>query len=92
MPMYDYHCEANGRTVEVVHGMSMRLETWGDLCEYARLDLGDTPADSPIKRLVGGGSATNAPVTPSKQSKRWGEESKSLKHGPMAAPPRTKNW
>jgi hypothetical protein len=92
MPMYDYHCEANGRTVEVVHGMSRRFETWGELCEYAKLEPGATPLDAPVKRLVGGGSVTNSAVTPSKLSKRWGEESKSLKHGPMAAPPRGKNW
>jgi len=92
MPLYDYHCEANGRTVEVVHGMSTRLTTWGELCEQARIELGDTPADAPVRRLVGGGSAVNAPVTPSKQAKRWGEESKSLKHGPMAAPPRKGSW
>lgn len=92
MPMYDYHCEANGRTVEVVHGMSTRFETWGELCAYARLERGDTPADAPVRRLIGGGSAVNAPVTPSKQSKAWGEQSKSIHNGPMAAPMRTKNW
>ena len=92
MPYYEYQCAANGQTIEVRHGMSEELTTWGQLVDRAAVDLGDTPADSPVKRLVGGGSATNAPVTPSKQSKRWGEESKSLKHGPMAAPPRTKNW
>jgi hypothetical protein len=92
MPMYDYHCEANGRTVEVVHSMSKRLETWGELCALAGLERGDTPADAPVQRLVGGGSAVNAPVTPSKVNKAWGEKSKSIHHGPMAAPPRTKNW
>ena len=92
MPMYDYLCPANGRTVEVVHGMSVRLTTWGELCAHARLDAGDTPADAPVQRLVGGGSAVNAPVTPSKLNKAWGEKSKSIHSGPMAAPPRGKNW
>jgi len=92
MPMYDYQCEANGRTVEVVHSMSKRLETWGELCELAGLECGDTPLDAPVQRLIGGGSAVNSPVTPSKVNKAWGEKSKSIHHGPMAAPPRTKNW
>ncbi|MEX2481153.1 MAG: zinc ribbon domain-containing protein [Gammaproteobacteria bacterium] len=92
MPMYDYLCEANGHTVEVVHGMSTRLETWGEVCEHARLELGDTPADAPVKRLIGGGSAINSPVAPSKVSKAWGDKSKSIHSGPMAAPMRTKNW
>ena len=75
MPMYDYHCEANGRTVEVVHGMSTRFETWGELCAYARLERGDTPAE----RRCGAWSA--AAVNPGhavKQSKAWGEQSKSI--------------
>lgn len=89
MPLYDYHCPSNGQTIEVVHGISKRFETWGELCEYAKLELGDTPADSPVQRLVGSGSATNMAATTSKQLKAHGEASKSLKHGPMAAPMRT---
>lgn len=65
MPAYDYHCEANGRTVEVSHGMTTLLRTWGELCDAADLEVGDTPSDTPLRRvfsapLVGGGSAAGA--------------------------------
>ena len=52
MPKYDYHCEANGETIEVTHGMDERLETWGELCHLAKNDLGGTPADTPVKKLL----------------------------------------
>jgi hypothetical protein len=52
MALYDYYCEANDRTVEVRHGMSESLETWGDLCQVAGLESGDTPADAPVRRLM----------------------------------------
>jgi hypothetical protein len=56
MPTYDYRCEANGRVVEVRHGMSESVRNWGELCERAHLDCGDTPADTPVTRLITGGN------------------------------------
>ena len=53
MPTYDYICEANGRTVEVMHAMSVTLKTWGQVCEEAELDLGNTPADAPVSKGLG---------------------------------------
>ena len=55
MPTYDYRCEANGRVVEVSHGMNDSLATWGELCERAGLDLGNTPESTPVRRLITGG-------------------------------------
>jgi len=52
MPFYDYHCPANGRTVEVSHRMSERVETWGRLCEIAGLDADGTPPEAPVERLL----------------------------------------
>jgi hypothetical protein len=52
MPYYEYRCAANGRTVEVRHGMHERLETWGDLAQVAGLGPDNTPADAPIERLM----------------------------------------
>ena len=52
MALYDYYCEANDRTVEVRHGMSETVQTWGELCEVAGLERGDTPADAPLRRLM----------------------------------------
>ncbi len=52
MPTYEYYCEANGQTVEVMHSMSRELETWGEVCELAEIDTGDTQADSPVIRQL----------------------------------------
>jgi len=52
MPTYDYHCNANGRTVEVRHKMSESVSTWGQLCEKAGISLDDTLPDSPVERLI----------------------------------------
>lgn len=55
MPTYDYRCDANGQIVEVKHGMNELLTTWSELCARAAIDAGDTPADSPVKKLATGG-------------------------------------
>lgn len=52
MALYDYYCEANDRTVEVRHGMSEAVKTWGELCALTGQEPGDTPADAPIRRLM----------------------------------------
>jgi hypothetical protein len=52
MPRYDYHCAANGKTVEVVHGMREKAETWGRLCELLGIEAGETPRDAPVERLL----------------------------------------
>ena len=65
MPYYEYQCTANGRTVEVRHGMSEELATWGQLADRAAIDAGDTPPDAPVQRLMSApvpvtGSSTDA--------------------------------
>lgn len=55
MPTYDYFCPKNGRDVSVFHSMGSRIETWGELCEAAALDAGETPADTPVERKIGTG-------------------------------------
>jgi len=52
MPYYEYRCAANGRTLEVRHGMNERLETWGDLSDRAGADPGDTPREAAVERLL----------------------------------------
>jgi hypothetical protein len=52
MPYYEYHCPSNGRTVEVRHGMSERLESWGEVARVGGADLGPTPSDAPVERLM----------------------------------------
>lgn len=60
MPTYDYLCETNGRVIEVKHRMSEILSTWGELCEQAGLEAGDTPPDSPVQRLATGGQVVKS--------------------------------
>ncbi len=52
MPYYEYRCPSNGRTVEVRHGMSEFLETWGEVTRHAGIETGATPTDSPVERLL----------------------------------------
>ena len=56
MPTYDYHCPANGRTVEVSHKMAERVATWGELCRRAGLPLDGTPGKTRVERLITGGN------------------------------------
>ena len=60
MPTYDYRCVVNNRVIEVKHGMSETIETWGTLCERAGIETGDTPADAPVTRLINGGHFVSA--------------------------------
>ena len=60
MPSYDYRCNANGRVVEVRHSMTEKLTTWGQVCEQAGLDVGDTSADTPVERLITGGGIVSS--------------------------------
>ncbi|EIJ42422.1 hypothetical protein BegalDRAFT_1541 [Beggiatoa alba B18LD] len=60
MPTYDYHCASNGQTIEAKHGMNEELSTWGELCANTGLALGNTPADTPIVRLITGGQIVSS--------------------------------
>ncbi|MCB1830722.1 MAG: zinc ribbon domain-containing protein [Chromatiaceae bacterium] len=60
MPTYDYFCEANGRKVEVSHKMSERIATWGELCDRSAAEPGDTPAETPVRRLITGGAVISS--------------------------------
>jgi len=57
MPTYDYHCPENGREVEVFHAMSVQIATWGELCDLASIDVGQTARESPVQRQIGTGFA-----------------------------------
>jgi hypothetical protein len=52
MPYYEYRCPANGRTLEVRHGMDECLATWGELAGRAGAETGTTPPDAPVERLM----------------------------------------
>ena len=52
MPVYEYECSRNALRVEVLHGMNESVSTWGELCDRAGIPPGETPADTPVKRLI----------------------------------------
>lgn len=52
MPVYEYRCDANGKTVEVQHDADVTLRTWGELCFIARLAMDQTDPFSPVKRVI----------------------------------------
>ena len=52
MPVYDYFCEANGRTVEVSHPLDADLSIWGEVCYVAQIPLGDTDPTAPVRRVL----------------------------------------
>ena len=54
MPSYDYQCPANGQVIEVKHSISESVKNWGELCERAGIELGDTLANSPVEKLITG--------------------------------------
>ncbi len=55
MLTYEYFCEENQQTLQVRHGMTESLKTWGELCQAAGVDTGETPATTPVERLISGG-------------------------------------
>jgi predicted nucleic acid-binding Zn ribbon protein len=52
MPVYDYLCPSNNQKLEVSHSMNQEVSTWGQLCELAKCELGETPEDAPVRRLL----------------------------------------
>ncbi len=72
MPTYDYVCAANGRTVEVFHGLSVELQTWGELCTTAEIDPGDTPTESPVEKGITAGQVLTRGPARSTRAPRGG--------------------
>jgi hypothetical protein len=56
VPTYDYHCPANGRTVEVSHKLAEAVATWGELCRRAGIPLDGTSRNARVERLITGGA------------------------------------
>ena len=52
MPTYDYRCPTNGKVVEVMHAVSEKMETWGQLCETAGVPVGETDPEASVVRVV----------------------------------------
>ncbi|MCG5061171.1 MAG: zinc ribbon domain-containing protein [Limnoraphis sp. WC205] len=52
MPIYDYFCPSNNRKVEVMHSIHQEIKTWGEVCQLAQCELGETPEDAPVRRVL----------------------------------------
>ena len=65
MPRYDYICEDNGQQVEVSHGYDEVVETWGELCFLTGMEPGDTPAATPVTRMLNTGVSITGGSSPS---------------------------
>ncbi len=61
MPRYDYQCAANGRILEVTHGIDTTLSTWGELCKMVGILAGDTPLDAPVEKVFRTAPMANTP-------------------------------
>jgi len=52
MPLYDYYCAENKRTVEVKHSVDIVLQAWGEVCYAAQIPMGKTPFTSPVRKII----------------------------------------
>ena len=52
MPVYEYYCESNGRTIELVHPLDADLSIWGEVCYVAQIGLDDTDPLAPVQRVL----------------------------------------
>ena len=55
MPTYEYYCPANHKTLEVMHPMSHKVATWGELCALAEVKPGKIDANEPVEKLLSAG-------------------------------------
>jgi predicted nucleic acid-binding Zn ribbon protein len=68
VPTYEYHCEANGRVVEVSHKMAEKLTKWGELCERAGIAPGKAAINSPVSKLMSAGFVNTGNASPCESS------------------------
>jgi len=52
MPTYEYFCNSNNQSVEVLHSMNTALSTWGELCDCAGIDTGTTSPQASIEKKL----------------------------------------
>ena len=62
MARYDYYCDANGQTVEVVHSIYALVSSWGDLCQLASIGLGETGEEEPVRKIITTAPMANTPA------------------------------
>ena len=63
MPLYEYICDENGKTVELAHPVDVQVQNWGELCYMAHLDFGETDPMSPVRKIITRAPGFAVPVT-----------------------------
>lgn len=63
MPVYEYYCEENDLTVEVVHPMSVKLHTWGEVCYVSQISMGDTDPLAKVRLIFKTAPAVAVPTS-----------------------------
>jgi hypothetical protein len=46
----------------VVHSISALVKSWGDLCQLARRDIGETDEGSPVRKIITTAPMANTPA------------------------------
>jgi len=62
MPRYDYYCAENERTIEVIHSISIKLGSWGEVCALAKIELGGLSAETEVSRVITKAPMANTPT------------------------------
>lgn len=52
MPLYTYFCPSTNQKLDVTHSIKDKAQTWGELCQLANLEPGETPLSAPVRRLI----------------------------------------
>lgn len=61
MPAYDYYCEANDQTVEVIHPADRKLSFWAEVCYYAGIPIGETDPEASVRRIIRSAPGVSVP-------------------------------
>lgn len=59
MPTFDYHCPANGRTLEVMHPLDKAPGNWGDLRRMAGIEDDPHLDEKSVERLYSFGAVVS---------------------------------
>lgn len=62
MPRYDYFCEENDRTIELIHPISEVVSNWGELCRVAKINVGTAASDAPVRKVFNTPPMANTPL------------------------------
>ena len=62
MPSYDYYCDENDQTIEVVHSIDEILQYWAEVCYVAQIPLGNTDPHAPVRKVITTAPGISIPI------------------------------